>query len=422
MTQLLCLGFNHLSSPLEMREKLIWTKDRLLAFMRDQVARNGYPEIAILCTCNRVEAYAMAANMNFVTLLDAWSVAAHVEPRQLVECGYQLAGESAVRHLFKVAAGLDSVVVGEHQILGQVASDYRLALSSGTAGKSLSNLFQAALNCGKRIQTQTTLNRLNSSIPSLAVKIVCMQQDDAAKSRVVVVGAGEMAELAIKAFLARGLKKITVVSRSVERAKRLAQTWGVETGEFSDLTRLLRTSDVLFSSTSAEEYIVTREQMKEVMRSRQATPLAIIDIAVPRDVDPEVGLLANVRLYDMADLEKMAAEMSSLQKRQIVEAERIVDEEFGKYINHLKQQSAVPVIKELRQQVEGIRKSELERSLRNMPHLDSLQKQEMERLTKSITKKILHQPTLQLKKYAANNGNDEIYNEWVRGLFGLKSE
>lgn len=418
-----CFGLNHLTAPLDLREKLSWEEDKLRHFLETQAAHPEIEEIAVLSTCNRVEVYFVSQAANFGKIAETLSEFSAVPSQELIQNSYELTGSELVEHLFCVASGLDSLLLGEPQILGQVARAYEFAQSCGTSGKGLSKLFQAALSCGKRVQTETTINQHTSSIPSLAVKLASKEHPDLSKAHIMLVGAGEMAEIAMQAFQKRGASKFTVVSRTLKSAQSLAKKWNAHADTIENLPKLLSEVDVVLSSSSAQGFIIGEAMLKESLDARSQKSLVILDIAVPRDVDFSVRRLPDVKLYDMDDLQQRAEQFRTLRNEQAKKAEGIIDNEAGNFQNYLDNLNFVPLIKDLRRQAETIRKAELQRALQRLPGLDAAQEQQINRLTQSIVQKILHPPTTYLRQEAASkNGDRENYAEWARELFGLSSE
>lgn len=421
--QTYCLGLNHRSASLDLRERFSWDGSELRAFLREQMAHSEIQEIAVLSTCNRMELYFAAQGAHFERLLKALSELSGVSLRQLEDCTYQLSGEESISHLFRVAAGLDSLVVGEPQILGQVSRAYEFAQTSRTSGKELSKLFQAALSCGKRVQTETKINQFADSIPSLAVKLAVQTHPQLDHAHVMLIGAGEMAELAVGSFRKRGVEQFTVVSRTLEHAEELAQKWGGRAAALANLPRLLEKVDIVLSSTSAQDYIITRALLKEALAARHSRPLLLLDIAVPRDVEPTARRLRNVRLYDMEDLEQRAAQFRTRQKSEVQHAEEIVEHEVARFREYAQHLTVSPLIKRLRHQAEEMRRAELEKALQRLSGLSPSQQRQVNQLTRSIVNKILHEPTMQIRHQAAINGGGESdYFDWVSELFGLSEE
>lgn len=299
-----CMGLNHETAPVSLREQLSLTEPQLRAAMArcgcgERSAVGGYSELVLLSTCNRVELYAETRTDRAEDLISLLGEITGADCGEFRRHLYHYLDLEAVRHLFKVAAGLDSMVIGEPQILGQVAEAYTLALSVGSTGLILSRLFQHAIHAGKRAHHETSISSNPASVSSVAVQLIASRVNPLPRARVLVVGAGEMAELAVEALRKRGVTGITVVNRSVSRAQQLAGRWGAEARAFEDLGKELVNADVVISSTGAPHTIFRADFVGEAMRRRPERPLIMMDIAVPRDIDPAVGSIKRVHVYDI---------------------------------------------------------------------------------------------------------------------------
>jgi glutamyl-tRNA reductase len=318
----------------------------------------------------------------------------------------------------RVAAGLDSVVIGEPQILGQVAEALEKAMELHTAGKLLSRLFYAAIRAGKRARTETAISQNAGSIPSLAVRLAERTLPDLPASQVVVMGAGEMAELAVEAFRKRGVSRILVVNRTLERARQLAERWSGEVDTFENLASALLRADVLIASTSAPHTLVHAPLVSQVMSARPDRPLVIIDIAVPRDVDAEVGLLPQIQLYDMDALHANLEQSLEMRLREAPHVEAILMEEHVAYLEYLQSMDLVPLIADMRQKVEAIRQRELAKTFKHLPGLSDAERDRLEVMTQAMVQKILHDPIIRLRSEAGGPQAAE-YAGLVRFLFDL---
>lgn len=423
MQPFVCIGLNHHTAPLALREKFAWEGEVLRAYMHEHLASGKADEVVVLSTCNRVEAYFGNPHAEPEELLHSLANGAGVALSELDDKAYHLEDGQVVQHLFRVAAGLDSMAIGEHQILGQVARAYDFARECGAAGKQLSKLFQGALACGKRVQTETRINQLGASVPSLAVKLAAQQIPDLAKAAVLIVGAGDMAGLAVQAFRKRGVMQFTVANRTWEGAQKLAASWGAKVDVLENIPDLIGKADIILASSSAPHHLITAEMLRRAAKARASVPLVILDIAVPRDVDPAARRLDNIHLYDIDDLEDQAASLRVQHQAELSKAVTIVEVQLADFTTYLQEQQVVPLIKRVRGQAEAIRKAELERALRNLPELGGQDLEQIDRLTRSIVKKLLHHPTLHLRQQAAQaNGDTDQYAKWVEELFGLDDE
>jgi glutamyl-tRNA reductase len=317
-----------------------------------------------------------------------------------------------------VAAGLDSQVLGEPQILGQVAEAYSTARQHDTAGKILSRLFQTAIRAGKRTRTETKLGHNPGSIASVAVRLIARSILDLKSARILVIGAGEMAELAVEALRKRGVTGFTVANRTVAGAKVLADRWNGRAAALESLPELLAEADAVITSTGAPHTIISRDQIETALAKRPDRPLVLMDIAMPRDVEPGVGDFPNVKRFD---LDSLASELeTSLARREaeIPAVEAILAEEQAAFNDYLAALDVLPIIVGMRAQADAIREAELEKALRRMPELTPEALQQLDLLTRSIVKKLLHHPTIRLREIAGrSDATDDA--EVARRLFGL---
>lgn len=382
----------------------------------DDPAWNNIREIVILSTCNRVEIYAVSSVSIFNNLEYFLSETQNVPLSEFSRSSYRLLDEDAVKHLLQVAAGLDSAVIGEPQILGQVADAYSTARKHGTSGKILSRLFQMAVHAGKRARTETSIGHNPSSIASVAVNLTSEIVPDISDAKVMVLGAGEMAELAVHALHKRGANQITVVNRTLERARSLAQHWNGQPASLEDLDELLPKMDIVITSTGAPHTLISRSMVETAIRDRSERPIVFMDIAVPRDVDENVAELCNVRVFDMDTLSNQLQHSLSKRKAEVPKVKDILAEvqsEFNEYIGSL---DVLPIITEMRNQANIIRQTELEKTVKRIPELSIESHQQIEAMTKSIVKKILHNPTVRLRQ-EANGQNAAEIADIARTLF-----
>ena len=375
-------------------------------------------ELVILSTCNRVELYAAATSVCFDTLETFFFETQNVYTPEISSLLYRLQGKDTIKHLPKVAAGLDSVVLGEPQILGQVADAYSTAQQHGTTGKILSRLFQTAIWAGKRARTETTISHNPASIASVAVKLISQSISDLTMAEILVLGAGEMAELAIEALRKRGANKIMVVNRTLKRAQALAKRWNGQAASLEMLFDLLPDKDIVITSTSAQHTIIQTSMVTKVMEKRPDKPLVFMDIAVPRNVDTEVGQISGVSLFDMDTLTEQLKTSLTLRAAEIPRVEAILTEELNYFMKYLATLDIVPLIVKLRQKADAIRQAELEKTIQRIPNLSPDTQQHIDALTKSIVNKILHIPTIRLRE-EANSPNAIEYADITRNLFGL---
>lgn len=420
-----CLGLNHRTADISLRERLAFPEESIRAALARLGCGSGsqpdaVSELVILSTCNRVEIYAVSKDLAFDALEDFLSEVQGVSREEFTQHMYRLADMDAVDHLFQVAAGLDSLVLGEPQILGQVVSAWELARGQSSVGPVLSRLFQSALHTGKRARTETAIGHNPASISSVAVSLAEGAVHDLPSARILVLGAGEMAELAVEALRKRGVNDIQVVNRTLERARLLAGRWGGKADTFENLTAAMTRADILIASTGAPHTIVQADLVSTVMRLRPERPLFIIDIAVPRDVDDQVGNIPGVSLYDMDTLQERLEDSLSRRANEIPHVEVILDEERTAFMDYLATLDVLPVIAAMRQQAEAIRVRELEKTLRRLPDLGPSERKRLDALTQALVKKILHAPITRLRTEAGSPQSAE-YAEAARALFDLET-
>lgn len=418
-----CLGLNHRTAPVELRERLSYSPLALRAvltrFGDGQTSRpNSITEFVILSTCNRLELYAVAQAEPFSALAQLVSGTTDVSRAEFGPHLYQHIQADAVTHLCRVAAGLDSMILGEPQILGQVSNAYHLALEHGAAGPVLSALFRAATHTGKRARAETGISRNPATISSVAVKMAEAVVSDLAARQVLIVGAGEMAELAVEALRARGAGQITVINRTHARAENLAHRWGARALTFERLGEALAEADIVITSTDAPHFVITADLARAALAPRSQRPLVFVDIAVPRDVDPDVRRLPNVHYYDIDDLEAHLNGALAERQEEIPRVEAIVAEETQAFLKWLHNLDIVPLIADLRTKADAIRRAEVEKTLRRLPHLGEAERQRIETMTEALVNKLLHDPTLRLKA-EASNGHATEYAALIRHLFAL---
>ena len=419
-----CIGLNHNTTPIHLREQLAFSDDQVRASLSrfscghitDTIA-----EIVIISTCNRIEVYAVSNSKSFTELENFLSDVHGMPVNKLSPHLYRYTDAETVRHLFNVAAGLDSLVIGEPQILGQVVHALELARGIGTTGPLLSRLFQSAIRAGKRARTETAISRNPTSVSSLAAGVCERSVPDLQNAQVAILGAGEMAELAVEALRKRDVNHITVVNRTLERAHDLADRWKAKVDTFENLEQVMAHVDILIASTGAPHMIVHPNMVEAAMQQRPNRPLVLIDIAVPRDIDPEAGNVPNVHLYDIDNLNAHLEQSLAERTAEIPHVETILAEEETKFVNFLHSMDMLPLITDIHQQAEEIRQAELQKTLRRLPDLTDAERLRIDALTQALVKKILDNPTNRLRAEATLPNAPE-YAALVRSLFGLENQ
>ena len=423
MIRIVNIGMNHETAPVELRECLAKDPahpDRALAMMRDL---SCIKEGLFLSTCNRVEALFTAeqteeAERSVVTVL---CMLGGMAPENLRSSLFIYEDRDAVRHIFRVASSLDSMVIGEPQILGQIKEAYASATKEKTTGVILNRLLHRAFHTAKRVRTETGIADAAVSVSYAAVELAKKIFYEFKGKKVLLIGAGEMAELAARHLLTQGVSAITVANRTFQKAVEVAQGFKGVPVSFEEIGTQLLEADIVISSTAAPGYVITHDQVKGSMKKRKNRPLFFIDIAVPRDVEPEVNDLENVYVYDIDDLKGIIQVNLSQREEEAVKAERIVEEEVIKFEQWLKTLEVVPTIVSLKEKAEAIRRAELKKSLSNLGELSAPQLKSLETLTVSITEKILNDPILFLKQ-KADRPLGKTYLDTARRLFCLDHE
>lgn len=421
---IISLGLNHNSAPVHLRERLAFNEEQIqaaLARLSCGHITSSLAELIIISTCNRIEIYAASSKLAFAELEAFLSEIHSVPAHELHPHLYRLKDMDAVRHLFNVAAGLDSLVIGEPQILGQVTKALELARGQNSAGAILNRLFRSAIHAGKRARTETAISRNPASVSSLAASVAEKNIGQIKTASVVVLGAGETAELTVEALRKRGVEKIRVINRTLERAREMARRWGAEASTFEFLQQALCDADILISSTGAPHTLVTAKMVADAMRTRAERALVLIDIAVPRDIDPDAALLPRVKLIDIDGLNAQLEDSLTRRMDEVPHVKEILQDELLEFENFLNSLEMLPIIADIRQQAESIRALELEKTLRRMPNLTDAERERIEALTQSLIKKLLDQPTRRLKNESACPHAPE-YATVARTLFGLKHD
>lgn len=419
-----CLGLNHNNTPLELREQVSLSEDAIrsaLARLACGHLATSIAELVIISTCNRIELYAASSHTVIAELEAFLSDACGIPAKEFRAYAYQYEDLDTVRHLFEVAAGLDSLVVGETQILGQIVRALELSRGQNMAGPVLNRLFQSAIHAGKRARTETGISRNPASVSSLAASLAERVVHPISEAQVVILGAGEMAELAVEALRKRGAQKILVVNRTLERAHAIADRWGAEITTFENLNDALNSADILLSSTGAPHTILSAEMVKGAMQARPHRPLVLIDIAVPRDIDPDAACIPHVKLIDIDGLNAQLEDSLMHRMDEVPHVKAILAEELFKFEDYLKSLEMLPIITDIHQQADAIRMNELEKTLRRLPDLTETERDRIEAMTQALVKQILHAPTNRLRAEASCPHAPE-YASVARTLFGLQSE
>lgn len=419
----LLTGLNHRTAAVELRERLAFDEAELGATLGDLLRVAELDEAVILSTCNRTEIYAVTPAPPAGAhrrVLDWLAARAGVEPSPLEPCLYQREGAAAVDHLLSVAAGLDSLVLGEPQILGQVRAAVDAAVEAGATGPRLSRLGRAAIETGKQVRSSTALGAMPVSVASVAVQLVERVFGDLSDRAVLVVGAGEICSAAALHLTKRKPERLVVVNRTAERAERLADRCCGLAAPWDRMDDELCQADVVLTSTGAPEPLITRDTLAAVMQQRRGRAMLLVDVAVPRDVDPAARKVNNVYLYDVDDLQQIAVENMVQREAEVPEARRLVTEAAGRYLIWEASLEVVPTIVDLRTRLESIRSAGVAQYMTKLPDLDDRGRRCIEQMTQTIINRILHEPQVRLR-HGVGPSPGAAMAESLRYLFALDS-
>ncbi len=421
--ELIVIGLNHKTAPIEIRERLAFQEAEMEKALCQAKSLISLKENMILSTCNRVEIYAAAREAE-KAIFDLKNFLSQYHGLSLKEFEKNLflhIGEEAVRHIFRVASSLDSMVVGEPQILGQIKSAYDTATQTKTSGLILHRLLHRAFHVAKRVRTETKIGNSAVSISSVAVDLAKKIFETLEKKTVLLIGAGEMCELAAQHLVSGGVEKVLVTNRTYERAVTLAQQFSGEPIPFEEMTFGLRRADIVISATDAQQYLLRHDQVTKVMKERKQKPIFFIDIADPRNIEPKVDEIENVYLYNIDHLQKVANDNIQDRGREAQKAEAIVQDEVVKFVNWYRALDITPTIIALRKKFEEIRKGELEKTFSLHPNLSDKERKSLEAMTSAIINKILHSP-LTLLKQTNEEAMADLYLDAIQTLFQLSEK
>jgi glutamyl-tRNA reductase len=421
--ELVVVGLNHNTAPIEIRECLAFPENKMEEALSRVHAIPSVRENMIVSTCNRVEVYA-AARQTEKAILDLKHFLSqyHGLPLQEFEKNlYSHIGEEAVKHIFRVASSLDSMVVGEPQILGQMKSAYQMATESKVSGLVIHRLLHRAFHVAKRVRTETKIGNSAVSVSSVAVELAHKIFGTLEKKTVLLIGAGEMCELAARHLVTGGVGKVLVTNRTYERSVALAQEFNGEALPFDEIIQGLKKVDIVISATDSRQPLIGHDQVAKVIKERKQKPIFFIDIADPRDIEPGVGDIENVYLYNIDDLKKVADENIQDREKEAQKAETVVEEEVVKFTNWYRSLEVTPTITALRKRFEEIRKKELEKTFSLHPNLSEKEKRSLEALTQAIINKILH-PPMTLLKQTNEEAMADLYLDALRTLFDLSEK
>ena len=418
---LVLVGLNHRTAPVDVRERLSMTEAQLPPRLADLKGIGGVDGAALLSTCNRVEAIVSASNEDVIDSIVTWlSERSAAQRNELEKHLYVLRYEDVIKHLFRVASGLDSMVVGEPQIGGQVRAAFMAAQKCGSLDALLERLFEETMRVAKRVRTDTGIGEHAVSVPYAAVELARKIFGDLRGLQALLLGAGEIGELTAEHLNGFGLKQIFVANRSHERAQQLAARFNGQAVYFEGIDPYLATSDIVIASTAAPHYVIEPAHVERALGARKMRTLFLIDLSVPRNIHPDVAKVDGAYLYNIDDLQQVADSNRALRRDKAEQAEGIVAREVENFRKRLVAQDAVPTIVELQARLESIRTAELEKCLRKLGPISADQRESIEMLTTQMVNKILHYPILKLKDSAAEPHERESLRETIRKIFGLR--
>lgn len=414
------VGINYRTAPVEVRERVSVHHSQIASALEELHSHPEIKGVVILSTCNRLEVYGtvteVEAGMHIIQ--DFLTRQYGDDHGSIQEYIYLHTLYPAVRHLFRVSAGLDSMVLGESEILGQVCKAYELACAAEANNKIINVMFQKALAVGKRVRTDTCIDQHSTSISYTAVELAKEELGEIQDKKILVLGAGEMSELIIKHLVAQGALTLAVSNRSLDRARSLASSYQAKAILFKDLDEYLERADLVFSATASKRFIIEHEQLRQVMIKRHNRPLFLVDIAVPRDIDPEVRKIEGVSLYDIDDLRGVVERHLSAKKEAADKAENIIEEEMASFKKWHNSIFVLPTISALQQRGEEIKNTELMHAFAKLGDLNPKQAQIIRSLANSIMNKFLHVPIVTLKELS-NTPQGHLYTEIIQNLFDL---
>jgi glutamyl-tRNA reductase len=422
MSELLALGISHKTAHVALRERLAFTEREADEFARELLATAEVREAVVISTCNRTEVYLVVgdpvrAESDVLGLL---ARRGRIRPTELAEAIYSPRNCDAARHLYRVTAGLESMIVGEAEIQGQVRRAHEAAMQAGCTGPLSNRLFAAALTTGKRVRSETGIGASRVSVPSVAVDLALEILGALERRHVVVIGAGETSELTARALAEQGAGTIFVANRHADRAISLAQRFGGAVVGLDKLPDQLLHADIVVSSTSSPHPIVGREELELVMTARRGRPLLLIDIAVPRDIDPSCAELEGVNLYDIDDLQRSVARNLSTRAEELPRAQEIVEDEIHRFARWLGQLDALPTVSALREHGNALVEQVLEENAGRWESASARDMVRVEAIARAVMSRLLHEPTIRLRSLGGDRGHASL--EIVRELFGLRED
>ena len=418
---LIALGINHNSAAVEVRERVAFAPEQVSEALADCCSAAQLNEVVILSTCNRTEIYAIAPPHSVLAdkalqLIDWMANYHHLSADELRQSAYHHEAEKALAHIAQVAAGLDSMVLGEPQIFGQLKSAYAVASEAGTVGSELSRLFQRVFTIAKRVRTDTAIGENPVSVAYAAVDLAGHIFSDLGECHALLVGAGETIELVTRHLIDAGVKEIVIANRTLGRARELAQKFGADAVLLAEIPDQLPAADIVITSTASQLPILGKGAVEQAIKARKHRPMLMVDIAVPRDIEAQVGELRDVYLYSVDDLREIVDQNLRSRQNEARKADVIIAEGVSGYLDDNKRMAAVDAVKEYRAMAEGLRQQELDKALRAIAKGDDPEKV-LNQLSRGLTNKLIHAPTTGLKQVSADGKPGQLRN--ARRLLGI---
>ena len=418
---LIALGINHNSAAVEVRERVAFAPEQVSEALADCCSAAELDEVVILSTCNRTEIYAIAPARSVLAdkagqLIDWMANYHHLPAEELRKSAYHHEAEQALSHIAHVAAGLDSMVLGEPQIFGQLKSAYAVASESGTVGNELGRLFQRVFSIAKKVRTDTAIGENPVSVAYAAVDLAGHIFSDLSECNALLVGAGETIELVTRHLIDAGVRNIVIANRTLGRARELAQKFGAEAVLLAEIPDQLPAADIVITSTASQLPILGKGAVEQAIKARKHRPVLMVDIAVPRDIEAQVGDLRDVYLYSVDDLREIVDQNLRSRQSEARKADVIIDEGVAGYVQEKKRLGAVDAVKDYRGMAEKLRQQELDKALRNIARGDDPEKV-LNQFSRGLTNKLIHAPTAGLKQVSADGREDQLRN--ARELLGI---
>jgi glutamyl-tRNA reductase len=418
---LIAIGLNHRTAPVHVRERLSVAEAKLPELIASLTAMNGVDGGAVVSTCNRVETYVSASSEDIIESVVDWlAERADADRAEIEKHLYILRHGDVVKHLFRVAAGLDSMILGEPQIHGQVRAAFLASQRCGALDALLTQVFEQTMRVAKKVRTDTGIGEHAVSVPYAAIELAKKIFGELEGLQALLLGAGEIGELTAEHLSGSGVRQIFVANRAYERGVQLAERFGGAAIQFSAIEPFLATCDIVIASTAAPHFVIERAQVERALASRKMKNLFLIDLSVPRNIDPAIAGVDGAYLYNIDDLQLVAESNRELRMKKAQQAEEIVAREVESFRRRIAAMDAVPTIVELQQRLEEIRAAELEKCLRRVGPMNPEQREAIELMTTQMVNKILHYPILQLKEADEPQEQRETLRKTIRKIFGLR--